>query len=287
MRLLMIAVLLIAGCGHTENPIAPAASDPIAAAPMQWDMQSSGEGVALVVADTAGNTVMRLFCPAGTGKLLVNVPGFDPIASEERLSFGQGGEAEALVADASGDSARGGVTGEGPVPENVVALLSGRVSARYGAQVSAPHPAPPANLVTAFASACSDRTSDGGNPPPELADTPPAAPVGVSPCLTQDGSAIAANSLRAVGTEPFWGARVEGRCVTYSHPQDQSGTRVWTKFSGSAANGVWSGSLNGQPFVMRTRPQAGCSDGMSDIRYPIAVSLTVGGEQRSGCAEPR
>jgi uncharacterized membrane protein len=62
---------------------------------------------------------------------------------------------------------------------------------------------------------------------------------------------------------------------------------VWTKFSGSAANGAWSGSLNGQAFVMRTRPQAGCSDGMSDNRYPIAVSLTVGGEQRSGCAEPR
>jgi uncharacterized membrane protein len=141
--------------------------------------------------------------------------------------------------------------------------------------------------VLLIAGCGSDRTSDGGNPPPGLTHTPTPSPVGVSPCLTQDGSAIPANSLRAVGTEPFWGARVEGRCVTYSHPRDLSGTRVWTKFSGSAANGVWSGSLNGQPFVMRTRPQAGCSDGMSDIRYPIAVSLTVGGGQRSGCAGPR
>ncbi|MEO6137372.1 MAG: hypothetical protein ABIP11_01745 [Luteimonas sp.] len=133
----------------------------------------------------------------------------------------------------------------------------------------------------------SDRTSDGGNPPPKLTDTSTPAPVGVGACLTQDGSAIPANNLRAVGTEPFWGARVEGRCVTYSHPQNPTGTRVWTKFSGSPTNGVWSGSLNGQPFVMRTRTQAGCSDGMSDTRYPIAVSLTVGGEQRSGCAQPR
>lgn len=287
MRPSMIAVLLLASCGQTESPVAPEASDPIAAEPAQWDMQSSGEGAALVVDDNAGKTALRLFCPAGTGKLLVNVPGFDPIGSEERLSFGQGGEAEALVADSSGDSARGGVTGEGPVPENLAALLSGRVSASYGAQVSGPHPAPPADLVTAFAGACWDGASDGGNPPPELSDTPPPTPADVSPCLMQDGRAIPANSLRAVGTEPFWGARVEGRCVTYSHPQDQSGTRVWTKFSGSAANGAWSGSLNGQPFVMRTRPQAGCSDGMSDNRYPIAVSLTVGGEQRSGCAEPR
>ncbi len=287
MRQLTIAVLLIAGCGHTENPVAPAAGDPIAGAPAHWDMQSSGEGVALVVADSAGNTLLRLLCPAGTGKLLVNVPGFRPIASEERLSFGQGGEAEAMAADVSGDSARGGVTGDGPVPKNLVALLSGRVSARYGAQVSGPQPAPPANLVKAFAGACSDGISNGGTPPPGLADTPSPAPAGNSPCLTQDGTAIPANRLRAVGTEPFWGARVEGRCVTYSHPQDQSGTRVWTKFSGSAAKGVWSGSLNGQPFVMRTRPQAGCSDGMSDTRYPVAVSLTVGGEQRTGCAAPR
>jgi uncharacterized membrane protein len=97
---------------------------------------------------------------------------------------------------------------------------------------------------------------------------------------------VPANRLRAIGTEPFWGARIEGRCVTYSHPDDQQGTRVWTRFSGTAASGTWTGALRGSPFVLRTRPQAGCSDGMSDNRYPIAVTLTVGGEQRSGCAQP-
>lgn len=290
MRLLTIAVVLLAGCERTESPVAPAASEPIAAAPAQWDLQSSGEGAALVAADHAGKVVLRFFCPAGASRLLVNVPGFNPIGSEERLSFGQGGTAEALVADSSGDTARGGVTAEGPVPKNLLALLSGRVSASYGAQVSGPHPAPPVDLVTAFAGACAEGASQSGNPPGESSGAlPPSVPTlaGVSPCLMHDGRAIPANSLRAAGTEPFWGAVVEGRCVTYSHPEDQSGTRVWTQFSGSAANGAWSGSLNGQPFVMRTRPQAGCSDGMSDNRYPIAVSLTVGGEQRSGCAEPR
>ena len=94
------------------------------------------------------------------------------------------------------------------------------------------------------------------------------------------------NRIRAIGTEPFWGARIEGRCVTYSHPEDQQGTRVWTKFSGTTSNGSWTGSLGGHPFVLRTRPQAGCSDGMSDNRYPIAVTLTVGGEERTGCALP-
>lgn len=105
-------------------------------------------------------------------------------------------------------------------------------------------------------------------------------------CRIQDGEQIAANRIRAIGTEPFWGARVEGRCVTYSTPEDIDGTRVWTRFTGTAENGTWSGHLDNQPFVMRTRPQPGCSDGMSDNRYPIAVSLTVRGEERSGCAEP-
>jgi len=168
MRLLIIAVLLLASCGRPDSPVAPESSvlvapetsNPPAANPAQWDMQSSGEGTALVVNDNAGKTVLRIFCPAGTGKLLVNVPGFEPVGSEERLSFGQGGEAEALVADSSGDSTRGGVTGEGPVPQTLGTLLSGEVSASYGSQVSGPHPAPPANLVAAFVGACLDGASD-------------------------------------------------------------------------------------------------------------------------------
>ena len=178
------------------------------------------------------------------------------------------------------------MTGEGLVPKNLVALLSGRVSASYGAQVSGPHPAPPAELVKAFSGACSDEASDDGNPA-ESNDIPLPISAGISACLTQDGRAIPGNQLHAVGTEPFWDAKIEGRCVTYSHPEDPSGTRVWTQFSGNAADGVWSGALDGKPFVLRTRPQAGCSDGMSDNRYPIGVSLTVGGEPRHGCAEPR
>ena len=295
MRPAIIVAILLASCSQqepTQNVGPTDGAAPQAGFGSAWDMQSSDEGAALVIADARGSAALRLFCPAGARKLLVNVPGFNPIGSEERLSFGQGGEVLALVADPSGDSARGGVTGEGPLPGNLVALLSGQVAASYGAQVSGPHPTPPAALVDAFASACTGGTSSEGAAPSRISDgspapaDPPSSPARGSPCLVQDGKAVPANAIRGVGTEPFWGVRVQGRCVTYSHPDDQAGTRVWTKFSGSKTNGTWSGSLGGKPFVMRTRPQAGCSDGMSDRRYPIAVSLTVGGEQRSGCAEP-
>src|SRR5687768_6602381 len=46
-----------------------------------------------------------------------------------------------------------------------------------------------------------------------------------SACLTQGGERLRVAPLRAVGTEPFWAARIDGRCVTYSHPEDPDGTR--------------------------------------------------------------
>ena len=92
--------------------------------------------------------------------------------------------------------------------------------------------------------------------------------------------------LRAVGTEPFWGARIEGRCVTYSTPENQMGTRVWTRFNTGPQGGIWIGTLDGKPLELRTRPVVNCSDGMSDNRFQIAVDLTVHGEQRKGCAGP-
>ena len=90
--------------------------------------------------------------------------------------------------------------------------------------------------------------------------------------------------LRAIGTEPFWGAQIEGRCVTYSHPDDQKGTRIWTRYAPAPGGGTWSGALGGARFELRTRAEPGCFDGMSDRRYPIAVDLLVNGERRRGCA---
>lgn len=291
MRILLpaAAALLLAGCGSddeapagSQNEVAvpgdgsqaaPAAGDADASG---WDLQSSGEGAALVY-PASGNAAVRLFCPAGGREILVNVPAFRPVGSEERLSFGSGGEVVALVADTRGDAQRGGVSGTGPVPGNLAALVGGPVAVNYGAQNSGPHPAPPSDLARAFVSACRD-----GAPPPR--EDPPAEQV--SACLMQGDQRLRNPPLRAIGTEPFWGARIEGRCVTYSHPEDQQGTRVWTRYtSGANGGGTWSGALEGRRFELTIRPDAGCSDGMSDRRYPYAADLIVHGERRSGCAE--
>jgi uncharacterized membrane protein len=112
------------------------------------------------------------------------------------------------------------------------------------------------------------------------------APGKVSPCLIQDGEALRLNPVRAIGTEPFWSAQVQGRCVAYSTPEDQEGTRIWTRFNPGPDGGVWVGSLDGKPFKLVTRLRQGCSDGMSDRSYPLDAMLTVRGEERRGCAAP-
>ena len=290
--LIAAAVLLLAACGggddgpaaapgnESVDPAAGNASAPSAPSPAtRWNLQSSGEGVALVLLAAPEQAAIRLFCASGRNRLLVNVPAFRPIGSEERLSFGSGGEAHALVADPAGDRQRGGVSGSGEVPSSLAALIGGPISASYGAQSSGPHPAPPADLARAFVAACSEAAAPAPTPSPAAASG--------SPCMIQDGRPLAVAPIRAVGTEPFWGARIEGRCVTYSHPEDQDGTRVWTRYApGAGGGGTWSGALDGRRFELRTRAQPGCSDGMSDRLYPIAVDLLVAGERRTGCAEP-
>lgn len=279
--LLVTTVLLLQGCsprGAPETKVAGTDADRPRAAP-HWDLQSNREGVALAMLDKSGVAAIRLFCHAGQNQLLVNVPSFKPIGSEERLSFGSGGIVVALVADSSGDAQRGGVSGSGPVPDDLKGLVSGPVSASYGAQTSGPHPAPPPEMTRPFVTACFGHAGAAL----QAASKPTPS---TSACLVQDGELLRISPLRAIGTEPFWGARIEGRCITYSTPEDQKGTRVWTRFNSGPQGGIWTGALGGKPFVLRTRPVVNCSDGMSDNRYQVAVDLTVNGEERRGCAEP-
>lgn len=121
---------------------------------------------------------------------------------------------------------------------------------------------------------------------PGSTNQPPMPAAVVSACKLQEGIGLKVASVKALGTEPFWGARTDGRCVTYSTPEDQAGTRVWAKVASNSGENVWTGSLRGKPFRLSIRPKPGCSDGMSDNEYPMEALLVVDGGTRSGCAEP-
>lgn len=287
MRRAMIAVVLLSACGREQPAEPPPSGDgATATAAPGWTLAAGGEGAALTLLDGSGAAAIRLLCPAGTHRLLVNVPALRPVGSEERLSIGSGGEVVALVADSRGDSERGGVSGTGPVPDSLARILAGPLAVNYGAQNSGPHAAPPPQQARAFAAACAEAPPAEPGPQAPPAGEPPVGAPSAGACRVQDGKTLPPNLIKALGTEPFWAARVDGRCVTYMTPDDQKGTRIWTSFTGSRDKGVWTGFYQNRRFVLRTRPAPGCSDGMSDNRYPLAASLSVAGEERSGCAEP-
>lgn len=96
--------------------------------------------------------------------------------------------------------------------------------------------------------------------------------------------AIGANeTIRLVGTEPFWGGTVSEGRFTYTTPENQAGEAIAVKrFAGNSGLG-FSGTRGGRPLdLMITRGT--CSDGMSDRTYPYTATLKLDAEQRSGCA---
>jgi hypothetical protein len=113
---------------------------------------------ALVLTGMNGKALVTLACPRGSDELAVNVQAFRPVASEERMTFGAGGTAVTLVADPRGDPRRGGVTGRGPVPEELPAILAAAegITVNYGSQNSGPHPRPSARRARYLVSECRD-----------------------------------------------------------------------------------------------------------------------------------
>lgn len=286
-----LLVMLLLSCSKTENAVGPspttaASSDALVDISVEnklgvssnWELLSSGEGVALALGTPGRPAIVRLFCPSAEDRLKVNVQSFRPIGSEERLTIGTGKYAATLVADTRGDPDLGGVSGTGGVPDNLAALFKGPISVNYGAQNSGPHIAPAQNLAKDFVTACNDSVV--------LKETTQRSAKSPNACTVQAGKILSVVPRRAIGTEPFWGARIEGRCVHYSHIDDQKGTRVWTRYTQAGESESWSGAFNGKLFELSIRKDPGCSDGMSEKRYPLLVELQVLGALHRGCAEP-
>jgi uncharacterized membrane protein len=268
------------GCGTQQPPdprgnqsdvVPDAALRPVARVPAaaagEWSLAADRSTLTFDAEEEADR--LSLVCP-GDGRLRVTLPAARAIASEERLSVGGGGEVEALVAEQG--EARGGVSAVGAVPASLGAMLRAGPGASYGATSIGPLPAVSPADSEAFVASCRKRIA---------APAPTPSP---SPCHVQDGRRLAIAPLRALGTEPFWGAIIDGRCVTYSTPDDPAGERVWTRVSPSGDTFV--GALGGRPFRLMIS-RGWCSDGMSDREYPMRASLAVGAEERTGCALPR
>jgi uncharacterized membrane protein len=129
-----------------------------------------------------------------------------------------------------------------------------------------PEPAPSAN----------DMPSEAGTeaPVPIAAATPPPARP-AAPDLPA--------KFRATGTEPFWGAKVDGNSLSYSTPEYPEGMPVPVTRTVQDGSVTFSGTIDGKPLQLAV--SAGpCSDGMSDTVYPWSVTRTIGPDIQRGCA---
>lgn len=122
--------------------------------------------------------------------------------------------------------------------------------------------------------ACSPGTSDAG---------PGEANIPGDTGSTQPYGGIAENeTLRLIGTEPFWGGTVGGGKLIYTTPENQEGETIAVERFAGRGGISFSGMLGGQTLEMAVTPGE-CSDGMSDRTYPFTVTLRIGQETRNGC----
>lgn len=85
--------------------------------------------------------------------------------------------------------------------------------------------------------------------------------------------------LRLVGTEPFWGARVDGRTVVLNGADRKTLTARIVRSKFSASGGAYAAEAReGEAFTAMTvsfDPEP-CSDGMSDRTYPLKATVIIG-----------
>ncbi|MFZ5670126.1 MAG: hypothetical protein ACOY4K_11575 [Pseudomonadota bacterium] len=153
--LLPVAGLLaLAACDRPAPKAPPAAGAPTTDSRWAFGLGKASAEMAWLKAPDRPEAGLRLICARGGG-MMVEVAAFSPVASEERLSIGAGGQAVALVArSVEGQPVRA----TGPVDDALLAVVAGggAISARYGAQTFGPVEAPPAALRRAFADLCRD-----------------------------------------------------------------------------------------------------------------------------------
>jgi uncharacterized membrane protein len=88
--------------------------------------------------------------------------------------------------------------------------------------------------------------------------------------------------ISMIGTEPFWGIKIEGDYATYSTPENIAGTAfAVSRFAGNSGLG-FNGKLDGEAVTITVTPGK-CSDGMSDRNFPFTATVKLGESTLGGC----
>ncbi|TXH15856.1 MAG: hypothetical protein E6R00_06855 [Gammaproteobacteria bacterium] len=132
-------------------------------------------------------------------------------------------------------------------------------------------------LAAVALTACQPQAPDGSvAQPPADAPAPAPAPAAALPAAFQ-------GDLDAHGTEPFWAVKIREGQIEFSTPE----ANIAFPNKGGVVDGgkvVWESADGPRPIKVTLSEQAGCSDGMSDLTYPLAAEVVLGGTTYKGCA---
>lgn len=140
-------------------------------------------------------------------------------------------------------------------------------------------------LLLALIAACSpaqksepSAAASESMPPPLASGVPVPSPAREVPPSAEP----VPTAFKAIGTEPFWSAEINGTKLSYSTPEAPAAqaVAVWRRDESDGV--VYSGVIDGKPIELEVHRET-CSDGMSDTVYPLSVVRRIGPDSQRGC----
>ncbi|WP_156467050.1 MULTISPECIES: COG3650 family protein [unclassified Phenylobacterium] len=134
----------------------------------------------------------------------------------------------------------------------------------------------PAALAALLLAACQPQDPEG-KPAPPPADAPAAAaPAGTTMDISKP--------ITARGTEPFWALTIDGKAFRLTRPGQPDLTAEAPGASISEGRAIWIAKTADGRQMTVTLYASQCSDGMSDLAYPMSAEVVMLNEELRGCA---
>ncbi len=118
----------------------------------------------------------------------------------------------------------------------------------------------------------------GSEPTPDAAE-----PVDVATPAAADDDALAGDSFRARGNEPFWAIDTEGDVLHFVTPEMPEGRTLQGMRIAHVKGVAFSGEDDGRPFNLDITRTA-CTDSMSGDAFEFTATWDYAGQRMHGCA---